>query len=119
MADKLSAEALKRERLSRRQQAFRADFRAKIGRLYHGWAHVALIYAIGGAAIWYAARQVIAPAWYEWLVVPVAFLGANLFEWWINKYVMNRHVNGFIGIYKQHTLAHYNIFIYIVYNIDE
>ena len=34
------------ERMSRRQAAFREDFRAKIGRLYHGWAHVALIYAI-------------------------------------------------------------------------
>ena len=105
-----NAAALKRERLSRRQQAFRADFRAKIGRLYHGWAHVALIYAIGGAAIWYCARQLRAPAWYEWLVVPAAFLGANVFEWWIHKYVMHRPLKGLMGIYKRHTLAHHQFF---------
>ena len=45
------------DRISRRQQAFRADFRAKIARAYDGWLHVVMIYAIGGAAIWFAARQ--------------------------------------------------------------
>ncbi|MBW8269639.1 sterol desaturase family protein [Caldovatus aquaticus] len=98
------------ERMSRRQAAFRADFRAKIGRLYSGWAHVALIYAIGLAAIWYFARQVDSPAWYEWLAVPVAFLAANIFEWWIHKYIMHRPVKGFMGIYKRHTLAHHQFF---------
>lgn len=110
--------ALKRERLSRRQQAFRADFRARIGRLYHGWAHVALIYAIGGAAIWYCVRQLGTPAWYEWLVVPVAFLGANVFEWWIHKYVMHRPLKGLMGIYKRHTLAHHQFFTENEYTID-
>lgn len=112
------AEAAKRARLSRRQQAFRADFRGKIGRLYHGWAHVALIYAIGLAAIWYFARQVQAPAWYEWLIVPVAFLAANTFEWWIHKYVMHRPIPGLMGIYKRHTLAHHQFFTENEYTVD-
>ncbi len=109
MSASSSAEA-RQQRMSRRQQAFRADFRSKIGRLYHGWAHVALIYAIGGAAIWYFARQLQQPAWYEWLVVPVAFTAANIFEWWIHKYLMHRPVPGFMGIYKRHTLAHHQFF---------
>jgi len=112
------AESAKRARLSRRQQAFRNDFRSKIGRLYHGWAHVALIYAIGLAAIWYFARRVQAPAWYEWLVVPLAFLGANVFEWWIHKYVMHRPIKGLLGIYKRHTLAHHQFFTENEYTLD-
>ena len=114
----IPAAALRRERLSRRQQAFRAEFRDKIGRLYHGWAHVALIYAIGGAAIWYCARQIAAPIWYEWLVVPLAFLGANVFEWWIHKYVMHRPVRGLMGIYKRHTLAHHQFFTHVEPTVD-
>ena len=112
------AVAMKRDRLSRRQQAFRADFRGKIGRLYHGWVHVALIYAIGAAAIWYGLRQIGHPAWYEWLVVPVAFIGANGFEWWIHKFVMHRPVKGLMGIYKRHTLAHHQFFTENEYTID-
>jgi hypothetical protein len=113
-----AADAARRDRLSRRQQAFRADFRSKIGRLYHGWAHVALIYVIGLAAIWYFARQLVGIAWYEWLIVPVAFVTANLFEWWIHKYVMHRPVPGLMGIYKRHTLAHHQFFTEHEYTVD-
>ncbi len=93
-----------------RQQAFRADFRDKIARAYSGWAHVAMIFAIGAAVIWYCARRIEAPAWYEFLVIPLAFCIANGFEWWIHKYVMHRPVPGFMGIYKRHTLAHHQFF---------
>src|ERR1700685_4052451 len=96
--------------VSQRQLAFRADFRGRIAAAYSGWAHVALIYAIGGAAIWYCARQSVAPAWYEWLVIPVAFALSNVFEWWIHRTVMHRPVKGFMGIYKRHTLAHHQFF---------
>jgi Fatty acid hydroxylase superfamily len=108
----------KRERLSRRQQAFRAEFRGKISKLYSGWVHVALIYAIGGALIWYCVRQMTAPAWYEWLVVPAAFVISNVFEWWIHKYVMHRPVPGLMGIYKRHTLAHHQFFTENEYTVD-
>jgi hypothetical protein len=98
------------ERLTLRQQAFRADFRARIARAYSGPAHVALIAVIGAAAIWFFARQIGHPAWYEYLVIPAAFLIANGFEWWIHKFVMHRPVRGFMGIYKRHTLAHHQFF---------
>jgi hypothetical protein len=97
-------------RLSQRQAAFRADFRARIAAAYVGWVHVALIFALGGSAIWFCARQVHAPAWYEFLVVPVAFCASNVFEWWIHRYIMHRPVRGFMGIYKRHTLAHHQFF---------
>lgn len=97
-------------RMSQRQADFRTDFRARIAPAYSGWAHVALIYALGAAAIWYCARQVAAPAWYEFLVVPVAFCISNGFEWWIHRHIMHRPVKGFMGIYKRHTLAHHQFF---------
>jgi len=106
------------ERMSQRQAAFRADFRTRIAPAYYGWAHVALIYALGGAAIWYCARQIAAPAWYEFLVIPVAFCISNAFEWWIHRYVMHRPVKGFMGIYKRHTLAHHQFFTHIEPTID-
>ena len=67
--------------MPRRQSAFRDDFRLRIARLYNGPLHVLMIYAIGVATIWYCARQVQGPAWYEWLIVPVTFLAGNVFEW--------------------------------------
>lgn len=97
-------------RQSARQQAFRAYFRSQIARAYDGWVHVALIAAIGVAAIVYALRQVGTPAWYEWLVIPIAFCIANAFEWWIHRFVMHRPVPGLMGIYKRHTLAHHQFF---------
>jgi hypothetical protein len=96
--------------ISRRQAAFRADFRARIARAYSGWAHVALIFAIGAAAIFVAARQIVHPAWYEFLVIPAAFAVSNAFEWWIHRTIMHRPVRGFMGIYKRHTLAHHQFF---------
>ncbi len=104
--------------MSRRQAAFRADFRNRIAPAYVGWVHVAMIYALGGTAIWYCARQIAAPAWFEFLVIPFAFCVSNAFEWWIHRYIMHRPVKGFMGIYKRHTLAHHQFFTDIEPTID-
>jgi hypothetical protein len=105
-------------RMTQRQQAFRADFRNRIARAYSGWAHVTLIAAIGLAAIWLCARQIAHPAWYEWLVIPVAFCVANTFEWWIHRFVMHRPRKGLMGIYKRHTLAHHQFFTDLEPSLD-
>src|SRR5579863_1776857 len=96
--------------MSRRQTAFREDYRARISPWYNGWLHVALVYAIGFAAIWLAARQIERPSWAEWLVVPAGFIACNVFEWWIHRFIMHRPVKGFMGIYRRHTLAHHQFF---------
>jgi hypothetical protein len=72
--------------------------------------HVALIYGIGVAALCYYIPHIHRPTLLEWLIVPAAFLFANVFEWWIHRYVMHRPVKGFMGIYKRHTLAHHQFF---------
>src|SRR5690348_15930171 len=93
-----------------RQAAFRADYRTRISPRYSGLAHVLVITVIGLATIWYCARHIHQPTFLEWLVVPVAFIGCNIFEWAIHRFVMHRPVQGLMGIYKRHTLAHHQFF---------
>ena len=93
-----------------RQAAFRADYRPRISPWYNGWLHVAVIYAIGGAALWYFIPHIHSPAWTDWLIVPLTVLATNVFEWWIHRFVMHRPVKGFMGIYRRHTLAHHQFF---------
>lgn len=104
--------------MSRRQAAFRDEFRTRIAPAYTGWGHVALIFVLGAAAIWYCARQIEHPAWYEFLVIPAAFCISNVFEWWIHRYVMHRPVKGLMGIYNRHTLAHHQFFTDVVPHFD-
>jgi len=85
----------------------------------NGWLHVAIIYVLGGTAIWYCAHQIREPAWYEFLVVPLAFCMSNAFEWWIHRYLMHRPVKGFMGIYKRHTLAHHEFFTDVEPTLDD
>ena len=96
--------------MPKRQEAFRADYRARISPWYHGWAHVALIYAIGGALLAYAIPRIHSPTFAEWMVVPVVFMLCNVFEWALHRFIMHRPVPGFMGIYKRHTLAHHQFF---------
>ena len=96
--------------MSQRQADFRAFYRPRISPWYSGWLHVAVIYAIGGAALLYFIPHIHAPTWSDWLIVPAVFLVCNLFEWWIHRFVMHRPVAGFMGIYRRHTLAHHQFF---------
>jgi hypothetical protein len=96
--------------MPKRQAAFRADYRPRISPWYSGRLHVAVIYAIGIAALWYFIPHIHNPTPLEWLVVPVTFLATNIFEWWIHRFVMHRPVPGFMGIYRRHTLAHHQFF---------
>lgn len=93
-----------------RQAAFRADYRPRISPWYNGWLHVAVIYTIGIAALWYYIPHIHNPTWVEWSIVPATFMATNIFEWWIHRYVMHRPVKGFMGIYRRHTLAHHQFF---------
>ena len=57
------------------------------------------------------------------LLWPIVGLGAGIifasfFEWLLHKYVMHRPLNGLMGIYKRHTLAHHQFFTENEYTID-
>ena len=96
--------------MTERQAAFRESYRRQIAPLYNGPLHVAVIYAIGLAALWYAAQHVHSPSWAEWLTIPAVFLIGNVLEWAMHRFVMHRPVKGLMGIYKRHTLAHHQFF---------
>ncbi|MBI3515121.1 MAG: fatty acid hydroxylase family protein [Proteobacteria bacterium] len=104
--------------LSKRQEAFRADYRERVAPLYSGPLHVFMIYAIGLSGIWYFVQQIHQPTLIDFLIVPATFLAANIFEWWIHRYVMHRPRKGFMGIYKRHTLAHHQFFTDQEWTID-
>ena len=78
--------------MTERQAAFRADYRQRISPWYSGLAHVLVIAALGIATIWYCGRHIHDPSWLEWLVVPAAFLGCNIFEWALHRFLMHRPV---------------------------
>jgi hypothetical protein len=96
--------------MSKRQAEFRAAYRPRISPWYSGLLHVAVIYAIGGAALAYCIPHIHRPSAAQWLVVPVVFLACNGFEWWIHRFVMHRPIKGLLGIYRRHTLAHHQFF---------
>lgn len=96
--------------ISPRTLAFREAYRTQIAPAYSGLIHVALIYLIGGAMLWYAIPHIHAPSLAEWGVVPVVILLCNVFEWFLHAQVMHKPRPGFMGIYKRHTLAHHQFF---------
>ncbi len=98
--------------MTERQAEFRKAYRARVAGWYNGFVHVAVIYAIGFTAMWIYAQHIHAPAWWEWLIVPVTLLGCNMFEWFLHKYVMHRPPSNRVlrAIYERHTLDHHRFF---------
>lgn len=98
--------------MTERQRLYRQVYRERIASWYNGWLHVAVIYGIGLAAMYVYISHIENVRWWEWLTVPVVFVLANIFEWWIHRYVMHRprQWSGFRAIYKRHTLSHHQFF---------
>ena len=98
--------------MSDRQYKYRETYRTRIVGWYNGWLHVAVIYIIGFAAMSIYVQSMNNIQWYEWLIVPVAFLGANFFEWFLHIHVMHRpqKLRGLRVIYMRHTMMHHQFF---------
>jgi hypothetical protein len=98
--------------LSERQANFRREYRSRIAGWYNGYFHVAVIYLIGGVALYYYISHIRDVAWWEWLTVPIAFLVCNVFEWAVHRYVMHRPIDnrGLRAVYIRHTLNHHQFF---------
>ncbi|MEK9724512.1 MAG: hypothetical protein VW405_13655 [Rhodospirillaceae bacterium] len=95
-----------------KQLAFRRDYRARIAGWYNGYVHIAVIYTIGGTALYVFTRHIAAVQWWEWLTIPAVVFLCNLFEWFLHKNVMHRPINnrGMMAIYTRHTLNHHRFF---------
>lgn len=98
--------------MSERQRKYRETYRSRIVGWYNGWLHATVIYVIGIAAMAIYIQSLNNIRWYELLIVPVVFLGANFFEWALHTYVMHRPQKNkaLRAIYTRHTLMHHQFF---------
>jgi hypothetical protein len=98
--------------MTERQRNYRANYRYRIAGWYNGWLHVFVIYVIGFTALSIYFGNISDLRWWELAIVPVTFLFANFFEWWIHRFVMHRpsQVKAFRAIYNRHTLMHHQFF---------
>lgn len=98
--------------MSQRQTNFRREYRSRIAGWYNGYFHVAVIYLMGGLALFYYVKHIQNVLWWEWLFVPAFFLLCNIFEWFVHRVVMHRPINnrGLRAVYVRHTLNHHQFF---------
>jgi len=98
--------------MSQRQADFRKEYRSRIVGWYSGYFHVLVIYALGGAALYFYIQHIHSVQWWEWLSIPVFFVLCNMFEWAVHRYVMHRPINirGLRSVYERHTLNHHQFF---------
>jgi hypothetical protein len=98
--------------MTERQRKYRENYRVRVAGWYNGWLHIALIYIIGFTALYVYLANLHDVRWWEYLIVPVVFMFANFFEWWIHRYVMHRPSNfsAFRAIYSRHTMMHHQFF---------
>jgi hypothetical protein len=98
--------------MTERQRKYRENYRVRVAGWYNGWLHIGLIYIIGFTALYVYLANLHDVRWWEYLTVPVVFMFANFFEWWIHRYVMHRPSNfpAFRAIYSRHTMMHHQFF---------
>jgi hypothetical protein len=98
--------------MTERQRNYRATYRHRIAGWYNGWLHAFVIYVIGFTALSVYFANIRDLRWWELAIVPVTFLAANFFEWWIHRFVMHRpsQIKAFRAIYNRHTLMHHQFF---------
>lgn len=97
--------------MSERQRKFREKYKSNISPLYNGLVHIAVMYGIGVAAIYYCVNHLQNASWEWFLAVPV-FLAGNFVEWFMHRYVMHRRIDVFAlrAIYERHTREHHQYF---------
>ncbi|NYT83639.1 sterol desaturase family protein [Alcaligenaceae bacterium] len=95
-----------------RQRKFRALYRERVAGWYNGYLHAAIIYLIGGIAMYIYIANITDVRWWEWLTVPTVFLGAQWFEYVMHRYVLHRpRKSPFLrALYTRHTLMHHQFF---------
>ena len=97
--------------ISDKLRTFRDDYRQQnIADSYSGPGHLAFtcIFSLGVLII--ALWNLNSPNLLEWLTVPIAFVYANLVEYWMHRTVMHHPVKPFGEIYKRHAAQHHVFF---------
>jgi hypothetical protein len=91
--------------------AFRGQYRQEhVPAGYRGGRHLLFTFGIGGAALIGAILQLDSVRPLEWLTVPLAFLYANLAEYWGHRGPMHHLKRGFRLVFERHTRQHHRFF---------
>lgn len=94
-----------------RVRAYRADYRSEhVPSRYNGWLHLAVMTAICVTAIVAALTHVESLRAIELLVVPGAWLLANLVEYAVHRGPMHHLSPGLGRLYRRHTSQHHRYF---------
>lgn len=93
-----------------KREARRAELLAAVPSWYSGtlhliWIHLSTLGAIGGS-LW-ALRE---PQLWEWALIPLFLLIANLFEWWVHKEPLHHPYPGLKLLYRRHAKRHHVFF---------
>jgi hypothetical protein len=90
---------------------FRADYREReIAPGYRGGLHLLFTFGGGTLALIACLAQLHAVAPAQWLTVPLAFLYANLAEYFGHRYPMHRPFRGLGLVYRRHAGQHHRFF---------
>jgi hypothetical protein len=101
-------------------QAFREDYRREhVPPHYSGRLHLVFTFGIGGCAFAWCVLQVEQVRPVEWLTFPLAFLYANLAEYWGHRGPMHHLKRGLRLVYERHTRQHHRFFTAEAMPIDE
>lgn len=95
------------ESVARYRTQYRAD---EIPRHYVGGINLLLTFAGGSIALLACAWQLESVRAQEWLTIPLAFLYANLVEYFGHRFPMHRPYPGLGLIYRRHAAQHHRFF---------
>ena len=90
---------------------FRAEYREReIPPRYRGGLHLLFTFGGGTLALVGCLAQLEAVTPWEWLTVPLAFLYANVAEYFGHRFPMHRRVRGLGLVFKRHSGQHHRFF---------
>lgn len=94
------------------QRNFQQVYRERLTRWYNGYFHIFVVYATGAATLYIYISHIENVKPLEWLVLPVGFLIANWFEWYLHKYIMHRppRFKPLRTVYLYHMIDHHQFF---------
>jgi hypothetical protein len=94
-----------------RRTALREQLLAETPRWYVPWVHLFVPSSVGFAAILFALSQIRDLRAVELLTVPLVYLFANAFEWWIHGNALHRRNPLAPVLYDQHTPKHHMLYL--------
>ena len=98
--------------MNERQRRYREVYRSRTSGWYNGYVHAFLIFGTGLYAIFFFTMNLSEVLWWEWLTIPVVFLGGQWVEYYTHRFLLHRPKKSGMGrlLYVRHTLMHHQFF---------